>query len=165
MAALRRLMLQAFGRLPRDARRFIVRRVAPAWTAGAVSIIERDDGRWLMVKPVYREGWSLPGGIIDRGEHPATAAVREVREELGLRIRVEDDPWVVINPATRQIETVFRAVLLDDVDLDAITVRSYELEAVGWYPPDAPPALDTEVENVVGVILQAGMDGARVLIR
>ena len=27
--------------------------------AGAVALIEWD-GRWLMVDPVYREGWTLP---------------------------------------------------------------------------------------------------------
>ena len=37
---------------------------------------ERDDG-----------GWSLPGGWADVGETPAEAAVREVREESGYRVR------------------------------------------------------------------------------
>lgn len=161
----RRLALRFFGRLPTGARRFIVRRVAPAWTAGAVAIIEREDGRWLMVKPVYRQGWSLPGGLIDRGEAPAEAAVREFEEELGLRIRVEGEPWVVFDSAMRRIETVFRGELVDDVDLDTITVRTHELDDVGWFSPDDPPPIEREALDVVAVIRQSGSGGTRVLLR
>ena len=165
ISRLRRAALQVFGRLPTGARRFIVRRVAPAWTAGAVAIIERDDGRWLMVKPVYREGWSLPGGLIDRGEAPADAAVREFQEELGLRIRVEGEPWVVFDAKMRRIETVFRGELVDDTDLDAITIHTHELDDVGWFSPDDPPPIEQEALDVVAVIRQSGMGGTRVLLR
>lgn len=34
----------------------------------------------------YRDQWELPGGYVDRGEHPTVAAVREVREELGIDV-------------------------------------------------------------------------------
>jgi 8-oxo-dGTP diphosphatase len=36
-------------------------------------------------RPKY-DDWSLPKGKLDRGEHPLTAAVREVGEETGLRV-------------------------------------------------------------------------------
>jgi 8-oxo-dGTP pyrophosphatase MutT (NUDIX family) len=44
-------------------------------------------GRVLLVKPTYNDVWHLPGGVVEAGESPAAAAVREVREELGLDVK------------------------------------------------------------------------------
>ena len=41
----------------------------------------------LVHRPRY-DDWSFPKGKLDRGEHVAVAAVREVGEETGLRIRL-----------------------------------------------------------------------------
>jgi ADP-ribose pyrophosphatase YjhB (NUDIX family) len=43
--------------------------------------------RILLVKEPEDGSWSLPGGWADVGESPAEAAVREVREESGYRVR------------------------------------------------------------------------------
>lgn len=34
--------------------------------------------------------WKIPGGGVEKGETPIVAACREIFEELGLRIRIED---------------------------------------------------------------------------
>ena len=35
----------------------------------------------------FKDSWVLPGGHIERGEKPEHAAVREVREETGLKTK------------------------------------------------------------------------------
>jgi 8-oxo-dGTP diphosphatase len=49
----------------------------------ASGVLRDRQGRIALVRNTYRDGWSLPGGVVDDNEAPADAAVREVREELG----------------------------------------------------------------------------------
>ncbi len=54
--------------------------------AGAAALVTDQVGRVLLVHPTYREDdrWLLPGGVVERGEHPHVACRREITEELGL---------------------------------------------------------------------------------
>ena len=54
--------------------------------AGAV--VFRPGGEVLLVHRPKYDDWSFPKGKLDPGEHPAAAAVREVEEETGLRVRL-----------------------------------------------------------------------------
>ena len=51
--------------------------------------IESDEypNYWLMVNHKSR-GWELPGGSIEKNETPEMAAIREVKEETGLDVRI-----------------------------------------------------------------------------
>lgn len=54
----------------------------PRVAAGA--LIRDAEGRILLVKPTYKEGWDIPGGYVEPGESPAEACKRELAEEIGL---------------------------------------------------------------------------------
>ena len=54
-------------------------------SAGAM-IFDRA-GALLILKPVYKSGWTIPGGVMEAdGETPWEACRREVREETGLDV-------------------------------------------------------------------------------
>jgi ADP-ribose pyrophosphatase YjhB (NUDIX family) len=44
----------------------------------------------LLVKPTYKPGWDLPGGMAEANEPPHEAATRELKEELGLAVVLRD---------------------------------------------------------------------------
>jgi len=50
-----------------------------------VLIRDRAD-RVLLCQLTYKQDWDLPGGVVEVGESPELAAVREVKEELGLDV-------------------------------------------------------------------------------
>lgn len=52
-----------------------------------VAAVIREEGRILLQRRKDDGRWGLPGGAIDPGEAPAQAVVREVYEEVGLRVR------------------------------------------------------------------------------
>jgi 8-oxo-dGTP diphosphatase len=56
----------------------------PGVVVSAAGLITDPDGRVLLVKPNYRDHWSLPGGICELGEPPHAGCEREVAEEIGL---------------------------------------------------------------------------------
>jgi 8-oxo-dGTP pyrophosphatase MutT (NUDIX family) len=50
----------------------------------AAAVITDPSGRVLLVKPNYRDHWSLPGGVLEHAEAPHAGCFREVEEEIGL---------------------------------------------------------------------------------
>lgn len=165
MAAFQRSLLRLFGALPMPVRRALVRTIRPSWTAGAVAIIERDDGRWLLVRPVYRKAWALPGGLIDRGEHPEETVRREMREELGVDVVIGPEPWVIYDSRLRRLDAVFRVRLADGIDPDAIEVTSVELLDAAWFDPDDPPVVEDEASDILMLRRRVIEGGDAVLLR
>jgi 8-oxo-dGTP diphosphatase len=59
----------------------------PAIPASAGALIFDRAGRLLILKPTYKSGWTIPGGVMEAdGETPWDACRREVREECGLEV-------------------------------------------------------------------------------
>ncbi|HBF83663.1 MAG TPA: ATP/GTP-binding protein [Streptomyces sp.] len=53
--------------------------------ASGVLLFDEQD-RVLLVDPTYKPGWEVPGGVVEPGEAPAEAGIREVAEELGITL-------------------------------------------------------------------------------
>ena len=102
-----------------------------------------DGGRILLVKEPDDGGWSLPGGWADIGETPAEAAVREVREESGYRVRAVR--LLSAYDRDRQGHTplpyhVYKLVFLCEV-MDRTPARAVDADGVGFFGEHELPEL------------------------
>jgi 8-oxo-dGTP diphosphatase len=60
----------------------------PGVVVAAGALITDPAGQVLLVKPNYRDHWTLPGGVCEHGEPPHAGCAREVAEEIGLSLPV-----------------------------------------------------------------------------
>jgi 8-oxo-dGTP diphosphatase len=144
---------KAIGKMPRWMRRFLVRRVAPGYTVGAMCMIRRDDGSRLLIRHSYRNGWGVPGGLLKRGEAPADGARRETMEEVGLDVVLDGPPTVFVDPDVRRVDVIYAARPADPARTE-VTVTSAEVVEARWFPGDALPPLQHETENALRLILR-----------
>ncbi len=156
--------MRVFRALPEGVRQRAVRAVSPSYTLGSQARIERDDGRILLVKASYRWRWGLPGGLLDHGEAPPHAAVRETREETGLAIELVSDPLVIVETTLQRINFIYDAVPAPGADPDAITPQAQEILELGWFKTDELPAtVPDDYEKIL--LRQARAEpGAEVLV-
>jgi len=139
-------LLKIFKRLPRRARLAIVHTLAPSYSVGAICIVERDDGRVLLVRHSYRDRWGFPGGLLRRGERAAYGARRETREECDIVIEIVGEPAVVVEPDPRRVDVIFRCRTDEP---DRIRPMPPEVTDVAWFPPDDLPELQHEASGAL----------------
>ena len=60
--------------------------MVPTIPASAGALIRGRKGRLLILKPTYKGGWTIPGGVVEIGESPWEACRRETKEECGLDV-------------------------------------------------------------------------------
>ncbi len=124
----------------------------------AAALITSPSGDVLLVKPNYRELWSLPGGILEDGEPPHVGCAREVREELGLSLAVGPLLAVAwIAPEGLRPKPLI-AFLFDGgvlADASAIVLQESELDEYRFVAPSAvagylPPHMAARVDSALG---------------
>ena len=131
--------MRIFRAMPEGARQRAVRTVAPSYTLGSQARVVREDGRVLLVKAAYRWSWGMPGGLMDAGESPADAAIRETKEETGLSIDLVGEPVVVLETEMQRVNFIFQAVPSAGSDPDAVMPQASEILELGWFAPDEFP--------------------------
>ncbi len=57
---------------------------APLWLSGVSVVIRDDDGRVLLTRRADNGQWAVVSGVLEPGEEPSAAAVREAKEETGV---------------------------------------------------------------------------------
>ncbi len=88
--------------------------------------------RLLILKPTYKKGWTIPGGVMEAdGETPWAACRREVAEECGLHVTTARLACVDFRPPRQGrpagLRFLFDCGVLDDASLGAIVLQPTEI--------------------------------------
>ncbi len=132
----------------------------PAIPASAGALIFDRAGRLLILRPTYKSGWTIPGGVMEaNGETPWDACRREVREECGIEVssgRLACVDFRRPRPGKPGgVRFLFDCGAVSDAQLAAITLQeeeisSYRLAAV----PDALTLLRAPIRRRVRAACQ-----------
>ncbi len=116
--------------------------------SSAAAALYTADGRVLVVKAHYKQYWSFPGGVIDAGETPRAAAVRETQEEVGLTINADALVFKLVVDRVSQIAqtyqfifdlevepSVFGGIVTDDHEIEeyALVTRQQIIDGDRYY--------------------------------
>ena len=114
---------------------------------GVTAVVLDDAGRLLLGQRADNGSWALIAGVMDPGEQPAEAVVREVYEETGVHVVPERITSVLTQPPntypngdqTEFVDITFRCRAIGG----EARVNDDESLAVGWFDPeDLPPIND-----------------------
>lgn len=108
----------------------------------AACVIERHDGMIALVRKRRTSAFMQPGGKLEPNETGAEAVIREVEEELGIRLTGEVTPLgrfsalAANEPDTKVLAEVFWCRCDENPSVQA------EIEELRWIDPCASPAIE-----------------------
>jgi 8-oxo-dGTP diphosphatase len=125
----------------------------------AGALFRDQSGRILLVDPVYRDTWDLPGGVVEAEESPHAACRREVAEEIGLARpvgRVLAVDWVPSGPnCPEEMVLIYDGGVLAAAEIGRIVVPEGELDGFKFV---APAQVGSHVRPVVARRIRACLD-------
>jgi ADP-ribose pyrophosphatase YjhB (NUDIX family) len=112
-------------------------------TLGVRGLVLDGEGRVLLVRHTYLNGWHMPGGGVEWAETAEEALARELVEEVGVRLTA---PAALVS--IHSAHAYFRGdhILLFRVEAwePCPATSRGEIAETGWFAPDALPDETTE---------------------
>lgn len=120
----------------------------PRKRMGAGALFFNKDNELLIVKPSYKDYWSIPGGTVDQDESPRHACAREIKEEIDLNIDILRFLAVDYNSRENEeknesLQFIFYGGILSDESISKIKIDGKELLEYRFVPI-------SEVRNLLG---------------
>lgn len=111
--------------------------------AATMALVDETDRVLLVWRHRFvqdRWGWELPGGLVDEGEEPAEAAVRELEEETGYQAgRVEH--LITFQPRAGTVDGEHFAYLGRDPERIGDPTEVNEVARIEWVPLASVPGM------------------------
>ncbi|WP_250399636.1 NUDIX hydrolase [Streptomyces cellostaticus] len=103
----------------------------PLHSVSVAGVVVREDGRLLAIRRADNGTWELPGGVLELKETPEAGVAREVLEETGIHVEVDELTGVYKNTTRGVVALVFRCKPSGGTER-----TSSESTAVDWLTPD-----------------------------
>lgn len=116
---------------------FVMRFLQDQFLVGVTGIIFNEKNEVLLFKHVYRShAWSLPGGYLKSGEHPREALEREIKEESGLVVSVDNSLKTRTDRESARLDMCYTGILIGG-DFKP----THEVSEYGFFSQDKFPLL------------------------
>jgi len=116
---------------------FIMRFFQTRFLVGVTGIVFNDRQEILLFKHTYRtHAWSLPGGYLKSGEHPRESLEREIKEESGFVVSIDDSLKTRTDRDFARLDLCYTGILIG-----GDFTPSHEVSAFGFFAPDKLPLL------------------------
>jgi len=123
----------------------------------AVTAVVVHEGRLLMVRRADNGAWTPITGIMEPGEEPAVAAVREAHEETGVRVRADRLAQVTsgheVTHANGDLAVYLDLTFACSYVSGEAHVADDESSDVRWWPLDALPQMSAVLTGRVEAAL------------
>lgn len=123
--------------LSKEIQLFIMRIFQDKFLIGVTGIIFNDKKEILLFKHTYRShAWSLPGGYLTSGEHPKEALEREIKEESGFVVSVDNQLKTRTDRDSARLDMCYIGVLIGGE-----FTPTHEVSKYGFFTVDKLPLL------------------------
>ena len=123
--------------LPKNTQLFAMRFLQDQFLIGVTGIILNDQKEILLFKHTYRShSWSLPGGYLKAGEHPREGLEREIKEESGLVVSVDENLKIRTDRDTARLDICYTGILIG-----GNFTATKEVSEYGFFAMDKLPLL------------------------
>lgn len=123
--------------LPKHIQLLVMRFFQDQFLVGVTGIIFNEKNEILLFKHLYRShAWSLPGGYLKAGEHPREALEREIKEESGLIVSVDESLKTRTDRDEARLDMCYIGVLIGGE-----FTPSHEVSEFGFFSQDKLPLL------------------------
>jgi 8-oxo-dGTP diphosphatase len=138
--------------LPKNSQLQIMRIFQDQFLIGVTGIIQNDKKEILLFKHSYRShAWSLPGGYLKAGEHPREGLEREIKEESGLVVSVDDALKIRTDREVARLDLCYMGVLIGGE-----FTPTHEVTEFGFFDLDNLPLLRKNQLFLINEVLQEG---------
>ena len=140
----------------------------PKKRMGVGCLFFNENGELLLVKPTYKNHWSIPGGVIELDESPRSACIRELKEEIGIdldSLRFLCVDYTFNTGKGDSLQFIFYGKILTEEEIEKIKLPEDELSEYKFLKVEkALPLVSKELAARVSKCVEAIENGIPVYL-